>query len=57
MALLCKHRPDLAPEDPALDAVAAKLGDLALALHLAGTYFARQRSISPWTTPASSARP
>jgi len=36
--LLRRYRPDLAPDDPGLDALAAELGDLPLALHLAGSY-------------------
>jgi tetratricopeptide (TPR) repeat protein len=44
--LLCKHRPDLAPDDPALDALAKELGDLPLALHLAGSFLARYRHAS-----------
>jgi tetratricopeptide (TPR) repeat protein/transcriptional regulator with XRE-family HTH domain len=36
--LLRRYRPDLAPEDPGLDAIAEELGDLPLALHLAGSY-------------------
>jgi hypothetical protein len=43
MALLHRHRPDLAPDDPDLSAVAAELGDLPLALELAGSYLARYR--------------
>jgi tetratricopeptide (TPR) repeat protein len=38
VALLRAFRPDLAADDPELDAVAAELGDLPLALHLAGSY-------------------
>ncbi len=38
IALLRGHRPDLAPTDPALNAIAAELGDLPLALSLAGGY-------------------
>ena len=41
LALLRQHRPDLVPDDPLLDAIAAELGDLPLALHLAGSYLAR----------------
>jgi len=37
IALLAKHRPDLSPDDPHLAALAAELGDLPLALHLAGS--------------------
>ena len=36
--LLRRYRPDLAPDDPRLHAIAAELGDLPLALHLAGSY-------------------
>jgi len=36
--LLRRYRPDLAPDHPGLDAIAAELGDLPLALHLAGSY-------------------
>jgi tetratricopeptide (TPR) repeat protein len=38
IALLCKFRPDLAQDTPALEEIAAELGDLPLALHLAGSY-------------------
>lgn len=48
ITLLRKHRPDLAEDDPTLDAIAAELGDLPLALHLAGSYLARYRNA---TTP------
>lgn len=40
IALLRKHRPDLAADDHALDALADYLGDLPLALHVAGSYLA-----------------
>jgi tetratricopeptide (TPR) repeat protein len=36
--LLRRYRTDLAPDDPCLDAIAHELGDLPLALHLAGSY-------------------
>ncbi|HXM55068.1 MAG TPA: tetratricopeptide repeat protein [Candidatus Dormibacteraeota bacterium] len=36
--LLRRYRPDLASDDPGLDAIAHELGDLPLALHLAGSY-------------------
>src|SRR5215470_16624141 len=36
--LLRRYRPDLAAGDPRLDAIAGRLGDLPLALHLAGRY-------------------
>ena len=52
LALLRKHRPDLAPDEPLLDAIAAELGDLPLALHLAGSYLARYRQV-PFGQPAA----
>ena len=39
--LLRKFRPDLPAEDQTLDALAAELGDLPLALHLAGSFLER----------------
>jgi hypothetical protein len=39
--LLREHRPDLPAEDPDLDAIAQELGDLPLALQLAGGYLFR----------------
>ena len=45
LTLLCRHRPDLAGDDPALDAIAAELGNLPLALHLAGTYLGSRGSL------------
>ena len=48
IALLRGFRPDLAADDPALDAIAAELGDLPLALHMAGSYLLTyQHDISP----------
>ncbi|HEU5015103.1 MAG TPA: tetratricopeptide repeat protein [Roseiflexaceae bacterium] len=41
--LLSRCHPDHILDDPALDAIAAELGDLPLALHLAGTYLDRYR--------------
>ncbi|HVF59673.1 MAG TPA: tetratricopeptide repeat protein [Thermoanaerobaculia bacterium] len=38
VALLRKFRPELAAGDPGLDAICKELGDLPLALHLAGSY-------------------
>ena len=38
VGLLRKFRPELSAGDPALAAIAAELGDLPLALHLAGSY-------------------
>jgi tetratricopeptide (TPR) repeat protein len=43
LALLGEHRPDLAADEPLLDDIAAELGDLPLALHLAGSFLARYR--------------
>ncbi len=45
IALLRKYRPDLATDDLMLDAIAAELGDLPLALHLAGAYLERYRHV------------
>jgi tetratricopeptide (TPR) repeat protein len=46
IALLRKHYPDA--DDAILDTIAAELGDLPLALHLAGCYLARyRRTITP----------
>ena len=46
LTLLRQHRPD--GDEQALNAIAEELGDLPLALHLAGSYLARyQRVISP----------
>jgi tetratricopeptide (TPR) repeat protein len=41
--LLRRYRSDLAPDDPGLDTIAAELGDLPLALHLAGSYLRAYR--------------
>jgi hypothetical protein len=43
IALLRQYRPDLAEDDADLNAIAANLGDLPLALHLAGSFLARYR--------------
>jgi len=43
VAFLRKFRPDLPAADPELHALAAELGDLPLALHLAGSYLHRYR--------------
>jgi hypothetical protein len=43
--LLRRYRPDLAADDPGLDALAAELGDLPLALHLAGSYLHAYRDV------------
>lgn len=48
VALLREHRPDLSPDDPLLDAIAEELGDLPLALDLAGRYLKRYaHDVSP----------
>ena len=41
VALLIKHRPDLSAEDPRLAAIAEELGNLPLALHMAGSFLKR----------------
>jgi tetratricopeptide (TPR) repeat protein len=43
LALLRHHRPDLSAGEANLDAIAAELGDLPLALHLAGSFLTRYR--------------
>ena len=43
VAFLCKFRPELPTDDPDLHALAEELGDLPLALHLAGSYLHRYR--------------
>ncbi len=46
--LLRSHRPDFSADDPVLDTIAAELGDLPLALHLAGAYLQRyQHALAP----------
>ena len=42
--VLLRYRPDLTADDPGLDALAAELGDLPLALHLAGSYLGAYRA-------------
>jgi tetratricopeptide (TPR) repeat protein len=50
LALLRHHRPDLSADDADLNALAAELGDLPLALHLAGSFLARYRyTVTPAT--------
>jgi tetratricopeptide (TPR) repeat protein len=49
LALLRHHRPDLLADEADLEAIAAELGDLPLALHLAGSFLARYRQA---VTPA-----
>ncbi|HEY0602926.1 MAG TPA: FxSxx-COOH system tetratricopeptide repeat protein [Herpetosiphonaceae bacterium] len=47
-ALLRTFRPELPPDNPELEAIAATLGDLPLALHLAGSFLAKYRhAITP----------
>ena len=53
VALLRRHRPDLAGEDPAIDAIAAELGDLPLALHLAGSFLETYRDDERIGDPAA----
>ncbi|HEY0737311.1 MAG TPA: tetratricopeptide repeat protein [Herpetosiphonaceae bacterium] len=43
LALLHRFRPDLPAQDPNLHAIAEALGDLPLALHLAGSFLAKYR--------------
>jgi tetratricopeptide (TPR) repeat protein len=48
VALLREHRPDLPADSPELDAIAEELGDLPLALDLAGRYLKRyRREVTP----------
>jgi tetratricopeptide (TPR) repeat protein len=48
IALLCSFSSDLSADDPALHSLAERLGDLPLALHVAGSYLKRyQNSVSP----------
>jgi tetratricopeptide (TPR) repeat protein len=59
VALLRTFRPDLAADDPDLDAVAAELGDLPLALHLAGSYlkqYQRDMTVTGYLTELRSAQ-
>ena len=44
IGLLRRYRPDSVPDDPGLDAIAHELGDLPLALHLAGSYLRAYRT-------------
>jgi tetratricopeptide (TPR) repeat protein len=58
VTLLRYHRPDLADTDADLDAIAAELGDLPLALHLAGSFLARYRmAVTPAAYLAQLRRP
>lgn len=45
IALLRHHRPDIPPAADVLNAIATELGDLPLALHLAGKYLAKYQSV------------
>ena len=47
IALLCQFRPDLVADDSDLDDLANELGDLPLALHLAGSFLKLFADISP----------
>ena len=51
IALLRKHRPDLTEDDPALDAIAVEVGDLPLALHLAGSFLETYRDSPTFGNP------
>ena len=50
--LLRKHRPDLREDDPYLKGIALELGDLPLALHLAGRFLARYQRTA-FATPVN----
>ncbi len=50
--LLLKHRPEFLADDPDLDRIAEALGDLPLALHLAGGYL-REYAGEAFATPAA----
>ncbi|WP_186002862.1 tetratricopeptide repeat protein [Mycobacterium sp. KBS0706] len=52
LTLLRRHRPDLEPDDRGLTAIAEELGNLPLALELAGSYLARYRD-DPIGVPAA----
>ncbi len=51
--LLRKFRPDLPADDPDLNAIAEQVGDLPLALHLAGSYLSDIEDDKDVLTPAS----
>ena len=53
IALLRKFRPDLPADDPDLNATAEQVGDLPLALHLAGSYLSDIEDDKDVLTPAS----
>lgn len=50
--LLRKFRPDLPADDPNLNAIAEEMGDLPLALHLAGSYLETYRDDPKFGDPA-----
>lgn len=50
--LLRRFRPDVLGDDPVLDSIADELGDLPLALHLAGSFLQSYRN-SPFGAPAA----
>ena len=52
LALLRKHRPDLAPDEPAVGCDCRRAGRSAAGLHLAGSYLARYRQ-APFGQPAA----
>lgn len=54
LALLAEHQPDA--DRPLLDAIAHELGDLPLAIHLAGSYLARYRHATDAATYLASLR-
>jgi tetratricopeptide (TPR) repeat protein len=56
LALLRKFRSDLPPDDADLDAIAAELGDLPLALHLAGSFLNQYRHAASGAPAAFLAR-
>ncbi|MCP4683918.1 MAG: tetratricopeptide repeat protein, partial [bacterium] len=52
LTLLLKYRPDLAEDEAGLDAIAGELGDLPLALHLAGSFLTTCQPARPGTPAA-----
>ncbi|MEI7770245.1 MAG: tetratricopeptide repeat protein [Chloroflexales bacterium] len=53
IGLLQHHRPDLVANDPALDRIADELGDLPLALHLAGSFLETYRDSPTFGDPVN----
>lgn len=53
VAMLCGYRPDLLPDNADLNAIAAALGDLPLALHMAGSYLRWYRHNPGLGSPAA----